>query len=82
MPPGESQAALAPQNWFQADKLKIIMTIQLLAVSVSTILCGIVSALVTDFLQSIVMNVGLITVTIWISPRSQHSFPRRNARNS
>ena len=42
------------------------MTVLLVAVAVYTILGGMLSVLVTDFLQFIVMSVGLIVVTVLI----------------
>lgn len=46
--------------------LEIMMTILLIGVAVYTILGGMLSVLITDFLQFIVMSVGLIAVTILI----------------
>ena len=46
--------------------LEITMTVLLLAVAVYTILGGMLSVLVTDYLQFIVMSVGLILVTILV----------------
>jgi len=46
--------------------LEWMMTIMLVMVAVYTILGGMLSVLVTDFLQFIVMSVGLIVVTILI----------------
>jgi len=46
--------------------LEIMMTVLLIGVSVYTILGGMLSVLVTDFLQFVVMSVGLILVTILI----------------
>jgi len=46
--------------------LEITMTALLLMVAIYTILGGMLSVLVTDFLQFIVMSVGLIVVTILI----------------
>lgn len=46
--------------------LKITMTLLLVAVAVYTIMGGMLSVLVTDFLQFVVMSVGLIAVTILI----------------
>jgi len=46
--------------------LEITMTLLLLAVAVYTILGGMLSVLVTDFLQFIVMSVGLLAVTVLI----------------
>ncbi len=46
--------------------LEIAMTVLLLMVAVYTILGGMLSVLVTDFLQFVVMSAGLIAVTILI----------------
>jgi solute:Na+ symporter, SSS family len=46
--------------------LEITMTVLLIAVAVYTILGGMLSVLITDFLQFIVMSIGLILVTILI----------------
>jgi SSS family solute:Na+ symporter len=46
--------------------LEIMMTVLLIGVAVYTILGGMLSVLVTDFLQFVVMSVGLILVTILI----------------
>jgi SSS family solute:Na+ symporter len=46
--------------------LEIMMTVLLVAVAVYTILGGMLSVLVTDFLQFVVMSVGLIVVTVMI----------------
>jgi SSS family solute:Na+ symporter len=46
--------------------LEITMTALLLAVAVYTILGGMLSVLVTDYLQFIVMSVGLIVVTVLV----------------
>ncbi len=46
--------------------LEIVMTILLLSVMTYTILGGMLSVLVTDFLQFIVMSLGLIIVTVLI----------------
>jgi SSS family solute:Na+ symporter len=46
--------------------LEITMTILLICVAVYTILGGMLSVLITDFLQFIVMSVGLIAVTVLI----------------
>ena len=51
---------------FDVRYLEIAMTVLLLAVAVYTILGGMLSVLVTDFLQFIVMSLGLIAVTILI----------------
>lgn len=49
-----------------AEHLKVTMTVLLLAVAVYTILGGMLSVLVTDFLQFVVMSVGLLAVTALI----------------
>jgi SSS family solute:Na+ symporter len=46
--------------------LEVSMTALLLAVLVYTVLGGMLSVLVTDFLQFVVMSVGLLAVTIFI----------------
>lgn len=46
--------------------LEITMTVLLVAVAVYTILGGMLSVLITDFLQFIVMSLGLILVTVLI----------------
>jgi SSS family solute:Na+ symporter len=46
--------------------LEIMMTVLLIGVAVYTILGGMLSVLVTDFLQFVVMSAGLIIVTILI----------------
>jgi SSS family solute:Na+ symporter len=46
--------------------LEIMMTVLLIGVAVYTILGGMLSVLVTDFLQFVVMSVGLILVTVLI----------------
>jgi SSS family solute:Na+ symporter len=47
----------------ESDHLEITMTILLASVAVYTIVGGMLSVLVTDFLQFIVMSVGLLAVT-------------------
>lgn len=49
-----------------AGYLEITMTILLIGVAVYTILGGMLSVLITDFLQFVVMSIGLIAVTILI----------------
>lgn len=51
---------------FNVGYLEITMTILLVGVAVYTILGGMLSVLITDFLQFVVMSVGLIAVTILI----------------
>jgi solute:Na+ symporter, SSS family len=50
----------------QNHYLEIMMTVLLVGVAVYTILGGMLSVLVTDFLQFVVMSAGLIVVTILI----------------
>jgi solute:Na+ symporter, SSS family len=55
----------------QQDYLKITMTALLVAVAVYTIVGGMLSVLVTDYLQFIVMSVGIIAVSLvalWAVP--------------
>ena len=51
---------------FDVRYLEITMTVLLLAVAVYTILGGMLSVLITDFLQFIVMSAGLILVTVLV----------------
>jgi SSS family solute:Na+ symporter len=53
-------------SWAQSHMLEIMMTTLLLGVAAYTILGGMLSVLVTDFLQFVVMSLGLLAVTIWI----------------
>jgi len=53
-------------GWAAAHTLELTMTALLLLVAVYTILGGMLSVLVTDFLQFVVMSVGLIAVTVLI----------------
>jgi SSS family solute:Na+ symporter len=48
------------------SRLELTMTILLIAVAVYTIMGGMLSVLITDFLQFIVMSVGLIAVTVLV----------------
>ena len=48
------------------DYLEITMTILLIVVALYTVLGGMISVLVTDFLQFILMSAGMIIVTIYI----------------
>ena len=50
-------------------KLEIMMTVLLIGVATYTILGGMLSVLVTDFLQFVVMSAGLLLVTILILAR-------------
>jgi SSS family solute:Na+ symporter len=51
---------------FNPKYLEITMTLLLISVAVYTILGGMLSVLITDYLQFIVMSIGLILVTILI----------------
>jgi SSS family solute:Na+ symporter len=51
---------------FEAGYLEIVMTVLLALVALYTILGGMLSVLVTDFLQFIVMGAGMLAVTILI----------------
>src|SRR5258705_10182888 len=51
---------------FDVKYLEMAMTVLLVGVAVYTILGGMLSVLVTDFLQFVVMSVGLILVTVLI----------------
>ena len=51
---------------YDVKYLELSMTVLLLAVGIYTVLGGMLSVLVTDFLQFIVMSIGLILVTILI----------------
>ena len=55
---------------FSLSKIEIVMTILLLGVAIYTILGGMLSVLVTDFMQFVVMSAGLIIVTIFILHRT------------
>jgi SSS family solute:Na+ symporter len=50
----------------EGHSLEMMMTVLLLAVAVYTILGGMLSVLVTDFLQFVVMSLGMILVTVLI----------------
>ncbi|NUM54773.1 MAG: sodium:solute symporter family protein [Candidatus Hydrogenedentes bacterium] len=65
-PATAATAAPPEENWFQAHKLELMMTALLVAVAVYTILGGMLSVLVTDFLQFVVMSIGLLAVTVLI----------------
>ena len=51
---------------FDIKHLAAIMTVLLVMVAVYTILGGMLSVLVTDFLQFVVMSIGLLVVTVMI----------------
>ena len=55
----------ASASWASSHRLELTMTALLLMVAVYTILGGMLSVLVTDFLQFVVMSVGLVVVT-WL----------------
>jgi SSS family solute:Na+ symporter len=65
-PEAQAPKAEAPKGWVAAHKLELIMTALLVAVAVYTIMGGMLSVLVTDFLQFVVMSIGLIAVTVLI----------------
>ena len=52
--------------WMQAHTLELAMTVLLLMVAAYTILGGMLSVLVTDYLQFVVMSAGMIAVTALI----------------
>ena len=52
--------------WLSTHVLEVTMTVLLLMVAVYTILGGMLSVLITDFLQFVVMSAGLIIVTVLI----------------
>lgn len=51
---------------FNVGYLEIIMTLLLIGVAIYTIFGGMLSVLITDFLQFVVMSAGLVAVTILI----------------
>jgi solute:Na+ symporter, SSS family len=51
---------------YQIESIVVVMTVLLVGVATYTILGGMLSVLVTDFLQFVVMSVGLIAVTVLI----------------
>jgi SSS family solute:Na+ symporter len=56
---------------FHEDYLNITMTVMLVAVGLYTIVGGMLSVLVTDYLQFLVMSVGMLVVTVltlWYVP--------------
>jgi SSS family solute:Na+ symporter len=61
-----SGTAAATEGWASAHRLEIWMTALLVMVAVYTILGGMLSVLVTDFLQFVVMSVGLVAVTVLV----------------
>jgi SSS family solute:Na+ symporter len=65
--PGAPDGSLAA--WAQSHTLELTMTALLLLVAVYTVLGGMLSVLVTDFLQFVVMSLGLLAVTVLILVR-------------
>jgi SSS family solute:Na+ symporter len=69
-----AEAVPAPEKTFSqrvsafasAHRLEIVMTMLLLMVATYTILGGMLSVLVTDFLQFVVMSAGMLAVTLLI----------------
>ena len=53
-------------GWLQTHTLELAMTVLLLLVGVYTVLGGMLSVLVTDFLQFVVMSAGLLVVTVLV----------------
>lgn len=60
---GMGAAAAGSGSWAATHRLELVMTALLLMVAVYTILGGMLSVLVTDFLQFVVMSLGLVAVT-------------------
>ncbi len=52
--------------WMQAHTLELAMTALLLMVAAYTVLGGMLSVLVTDYLQFIVMSAGMLAVTVLV----------------
>jgi SSS family solute:Na+ symporter len=50
----------------QPDYLEVTMTVMLVGVAVYTVLGGMLSVLITDYLQFVVMSAGLLLVTVLI----------------
>jgi solute:Na+ symporter, SSS family len=61
---------------FQIETIIVIMTVLLVGVATYTILGGMLSVLITDFLQFVVMSVGLIAVTVLILASSHVGWDR------
>lgn len=59
-------AATTGTGFFASHRLELTMTVLLSAVALYTILGGMLSVLVTDFLQFVVMSAGLIAVTFLV----------------
>jgi len=66
--PGAADPAGAA-SWAGAHRLELTMTLLLVMVAVYTVLGGMLSVLVTDFLQFIVMSVGLVAVSYLVLTR-------------
>ena len=54
---------------FEMGYLEVVMTLILLGVALYTILGGMVSVFITDYIQFVVMSVGLIAVVVLITAR-------------
>ena len=63
---GQGTGDVDTASFLQAHTLEIMMTVLLVGVATYTILGGMLSVLVTDFLQFVVMSVGLLAVTVLI----------------
>ncbi len=61
-----ADAAAGDGGWVATHLLEIAMTALLLLVAIYTALGGMLSVLVTDFLQFVVMSIGLLVVTFLI----------------
>ena len=64
--PAAGQSGGGLWGFIQSHYLELTMTALLVMVAVYTILGGMLSVLITDFLQFVVMSVGLIAVTVLI----------------
>ena len=62
---GLGATAAGGESWAASHRLELTMSALLLMVAVYTIVGGMLSVLVTDFLQFVVMSVGLVVVT-WL----------------
>jgi SSS family solute:Na+ symporter len=63
---GNDTARTISIGGFELPMLETMMTVLLLAVAVYTIFGGMLSVLITDFLQFVIMSAGLIAVTLLI----------------
>lgn len=59
-------AGFNPEAFAQSYQLEIMMTILLVIVALYTVLGGMLSVLVTDFLQFIIMSLSMLVVTVLI----------------